>query len=556
MKLEEYARQIADACRAEFGSYEGVELERPPEKFGDLSTNVAMKLAGAISQPPWAVAERLAEKLRENTDFFKVSVAGPGFINVKLKDSILYKQALNADQIDKPLEGEVVVAEYSDPNPFKALHAGHLYTSLVGDAVANIVETSGARTVRVNFGGDVGLHVAKSMWAIIEELGGVRPEKLKEVPEGKKLDWISERYVIGNKAYQKEPAAKKAIDALNKQIYEILSSNDKSSPFARIYWTVRAWSYDGFEVLYERLGMKPFDKYYPESATAEPGKQLVQKGLDKKIFKKSEGAVVYEGEKEGLHTRVFLSSEGLPTYEAKDLGLAMIKWQDYEFSRSLIITGDDIKEYMKVILSVVSKFEPLAAERTTHLTHGQIKLSGGRKMSSREGNIVRAEDILEAAEKASKGQEPDVVLGAVRYSFLKNRIGGDIVYDAEESIAHEGNSGPYLQYALVRAKSIIKKLQAKRPEQEDDLALDESERRLARTLSMYPEVFAAASREYSPHHICNYLYELAVGFNSFYENSRVAGDPRENVRAGLVKSYERVLSHGMKVLGMPTPEKM
>lgn len=541
----------------------GVEVTpvftRPDAAHGDFSTNVAMQLAGKVGKSPREIAETIKSVL-ETRGEFEISIAGPGFINVRLSDSEVFAAALQSTVLPKPLEGQVVVAEYSDPNPFKTLHAGHLYTSLVGDAIANIMQVAGAHVHRVNFGGDVGLHVAKSMWAILQELGGEYPEKLHDIPNETKLDWVSQRYVHGNEAYETDETAKQAIIEINKRVYAIHNEGDQTSPFAQIYWLCRQWSYDGFNDLYAKLGMVPFEKYYPESSTTQLGVDTVQEGLSRGVFHESDGAIVYKGEHKGLHTRVFINSNGLPTYEAKDLGLSLTKWQDYQFDQSVIITGDDIREYMKVIISAVGEFNSEAAKRTLHLTHGQIKLAGGVKMSSRKGNILRAEDIINAAYEVSNAAtgntDPQVVLGAIRYSFLRSRIGGgDIIYSPEESVSVDGNSGPYLQYALVRARSILRKIESTEAAIETT-DLDQLERNLARTISMYPEAFAAALTDHSAHHLCSYLYELAVTFNRFYEQSRVIDHERSSLRVALVQAYERTLTHGLSILGMPQPERM
>jgi arginyl-tRNA synthetase len=536
-----------------FGIDVNPEFKRTEPTHGDFTTNIALQLAKQVGQAPREVADKIVEVLKTRTDA-NLAVAGPGFINITLSDSELFTGALQATVVSKSLAGKSVVAEYSDPNPFKALHAGHLYTSLVGDTIANIVEAAGATVHRVNFGGDVGLHVAKTMWAIIAKLEGEFPEKLADVPNDQKLNWVSSLYVDGNAAYETDDLAKQEIIDINKRVYELHATSDHETPFAQIYWKCREWSYDGFNALYDRLGMVPFERYYPESSTTQLGIDTVQKGLTEGIFNESDGAVVYDGEKVGLHTRVFINSQGLPTYEAKDLGLALTKWQDYNFDASIIITGNDIKEYMKVIVSAVSAFNGTAAERTVHLTHGQVKLEGGVKMSSRLGNTLSAEDILDAAFSAGV-DVPEVVLGAVRYSFLKIRVGGDIIYNPKESISMDGNSGPYIQYALVRARSILAKLGDLQTTQQAD-ELDQYERDLARQIGRFPEAFALSLQDYSPHHVCNYLYELAVVFNRFYENSRVVGHERSEVRGALVVAYEAVLNRGLEILGMPRPEKM
>ena len=220
----------------------------------------------------------------------------------------------------KSLAGQIVVAEYSDPNPFKVLHAGHLYTSVVGEAIASLLERAGATVHRVNFGGDVGLHVGKTLWAILQNVGGEQPEKLAEIPEAERSEWLAKCYIDGTNAYEANEQTKQAMIELNKRIYKIHSDNDLDSPLAKIYWTCRQWSYDYFDKFYAQIGTK-FEKYYPESSVAELGLQTVRQQLAKGVFEESAGAVIFDGQKYGLHTRVFINSEGIPTYEAKDIGL-------------------------------------------------------------------------------------------------------------------------------------------------------------------------------------------------------------------------------------------
>jgi len=550
--MQELADLIKIVAKKSFGAAIEPELTRPEEQFGDFSSNVALQLAAAQNKKPREIAQQLVSQLKSPI-LAKIEVAGPGFINFWLSDEALAK--LLAAEPVKSLKGQEIVVEYSDPNPFKVLHVGHLYTSVVGDAIAKVLESAGAKVHRVNFGGDVGLHVAKTMWAILSSLGGELPEKLAQVEKGQRAQWLAERYVQGNKAYEKSQATKTEIEQLNVRLYQIHEQGDKTSPLAQIYWTTRNWSYKYFDEFYGRIGSR-FDKYYPESETTGPGLKAVKDNISK-VFEKSDGAIVFKGEVHNMHTRVFINSQGLPTYETKDVGLILKKWEDYHFDRSIVITGNEIYEYMQVVLKAVEQFAPELVQKTTHITHGLVKLAGGVKMSSRLGNIIKAEDVLDAAMAANKEinqqENADIALGAVKYAFLKSRIGADIIFDPAESVSLQGNSGPYLQYAYVRARSILQKAKAQ-PASIDKF--EEGERSLARKISEYPEVIEKAVSELMPHHIATYLYELAQTFNRFYENSRVVGDPRETVRLNLVESYANTLKGGLELLNIPVLEKM
>jgi arginyl-tRNA synthetase len=555
--MHDLKKAIEESVNQLFSVDVDIVLTRPEEQFGDYSTNVALQLAKQVSKNPREVAEELSFKLREELGdtISDISVAGPGFINLKLNDKNLIAGLNNI--LPKSLEGKIIVAEYSDPNPFKVLHAGHLYTSVVGAAIANLLELAGGEVHRVNFGGDVGLHVAKNMWAILHYLGGELPEKLAEVDQTERAEWLSQRYVEGNQAYETIESAKAEIVAINKRVYALHTDNDRTSSFAQIYWTCRQWSYDYFDEFYERIGIK-FEKYYPESETAPIGLMAVKEQIGK-VYEESDGAIIFDGEKYGLHSRVFINSEGLPTYEAKDVGLIIKKWQDYHFDRSVVITANEIDQYMKVVLKSIEQFRPELVEATSHLSHGMVKLAGGVKMSSRQGNIVRAVDVLNAASEANNkltGEENDLaVLGAVKYAFLKNRIGGDIVYDPAESVSVEGNSGPYLQYSHARARSILSKSEMSASSLEGS-ELEPGERSLLLKITEYTETLEKAINELMPHHICTYLYELAQTFNKFYEQNRVIGAEREQLRLSLIELYADTLRDGLTLLGIASPDKM
>jgi arginyl-tRNA synthetase len=555
--MNQLKQLIFDTVKSTFDREVEVEISRPDEAFGDFSSNVAMKLSKELGKNPREIAEALVETLTKNIELVsKVSIAGPGFINFSINDSALYDLA--ATDIDKIYTGQTVLAEYSDPNPFKPLHAGHLYTTLVGDVIARLVEKGGAKTIRINYGGDVGRHVAISMWSIVKFFGGEFPEKLSEIPEDERPIWLGQRYVEGNTAFEESDEHKSEIIELNKKVYEIHSKNDHDSDFAKIYWTCREWSYQAFKELYKQLEVHPFDRFIPESEVVDLGVKTINEQLEKGVYKKSNGAVIFSGEEHGLHDRVFINSENLPTYEAKEVGLLLTKWKDYHFDKSVIITANEIDQYMKVVLKSVEQYEPELANRTLHITHGMVKLEGGVKMSSRKGNVITAQDIIDSANQAANESRSETnrqtVLAAIKYALVKNRVGGDVIYNPVESIALEGNSGPYLQYAHARARSILVKSNISDGVIDDDLLKDE--RSLLRKISEYNEIINKSIIELSPHLICNYLYELAQVFNRFYESNRVIGDDRELTRIKLVEMYADKLKSGLELLGINAPDKM
>lgn len=566
---QELKQKIADVCKDLFGVDVTIELTRPDEQFGDYATNVALQLTKQIGKNPREVGEQLAEKLRGilQEQVGEITVAGPGFVNLKLTDRALIKLAMQEPA--RLLAGQSWVVEYSCPNAFKELHVGHLYNTVVGDVLARLIEHAGATVHRTSFGGDVGLHVAKCMWGILQKLGGESPNKLTEVPNEPlaRASWLSECYVAGAQVHETDEAAKEQIVSLNQTIYRIHAENDHDSPLAQIYWETRQWSFDYFKAFYELIDVDTM-RYYPESETTERGLTTVKDQLAKGLLEESEGAVVFRGdETKNLHTRVFITSKGLPTYETKDVGVILAEQEEYSFDHRVLITGNDQAEYMRVVFAAMDTFFPGIAAKMTHLTNGTVRFGDGQKMSSRLGNVSRAVDVVSAVGEQVRSvteQEAlshDITLGAIKYEFIKYRLGGDIAFDIDESVSLQGNSGPYLQYAHARARSILAKAGSnEQGAMSNDfvqgLSLESDERGLVRKIGEYAEVVDKAVAELMPHHICTYLYELAQVFNSFYEHNRVIDDPRESVRLQLVKAYADTLQKGLALLNIAAPERM
>ena len=549
--LGELSTQTKLIIKQEFSVDMEPAFVRTEEIHGDFACNVAMQLGAQLGQNPREIAEILANKIKVSENIVEATVAGPGFINIRLKDDFLYKGMF----WQKPHYDQKVLIEYSCPNAFKELHTGHLYQTLIGDSVARVYEFCSADVIRTSFGGDVGLHAGKCMWGILQALGGENPDKLTEVENHS--EWISQAYVKGSAVYETDEQAKTEIDELNKRIYGLFASNDQDSDFGKIYFTTRQWSYDYFDKFYESIGASPFNQYYPESQTMQPGLDFVR--ANSEVFTASDGAIVLDETKSGLHTRVFITSAGLPTYETKDLGVIALETEQFGYDKRIIITGNDQSEYMKVVFKALELINSDLAAKQWHVANGTVRFGDGQKMSSRLGNVSKATDVISGVEEAVNHEDQAVkkmiALGAVKYSLLKSRVGGDIAFDLEQSIKTEGNSGPYLQYALVRAQSILRKV-GETKDIEGHVEFDKHERTLVLKITEMPEALMATIADFSPHHICSYIYELATVFNQFYENVRVIDDPRSNIRAKLVEHYEKTLSLGLELLGIPTPERM
>jgi len=535
-----------------------IQLEHPDDiSHGDFATNIAMVHAKALKQNPKALAEKIVEEFKKEmpAEVASVSVAGPGFINIALKNDFFVKSVLDIDENfgkNTHHKGEKVMVEYTDPNPFKEFHIGHLMSNAIGESIARLVEAQGAEVKRANWQGDVGPHVAKALWGAMK-LGA-----------SDAASW-GKAYAFGSNAYDTDEAAKKEIQEINKKVY---SQEDKE--INALYEKGRKESLESFEKIYERLGTT-FDNYFFEGKEGRNGVGIVKEFLAKGVFEESDGAVIFPGEKHGLHTRVFLTSQGLPTYEAKELGLNIEKFRIYpDLSQSIIITANEQTDYFRVLLKVFSLINPSIAEKTKHIPHGMMRLTTG-KMGSRKGNVVTAEtfigEVKKLVEVKIKDRDfdeiekekvaEDVALAAIKYQILRQAIGGDIIYDPEKSISFEGDSGPYLQYACVRAGTVLAKAEevgiAK-----DVAALPEGISLLEKLLCRFPEIVSRSREEYAPHRITTYLTELAAAFNSYYANNQIidAKNPLSPYRVALTRAFVHVMKNGLWLLGIRVPKRM
>ena len=526
------------------------EISPSPDNIdADYSTNAPLKLAKILHKPPMEIANEI-------TDRIDASISNPGFLNFTLPDTYFRNNInnlhANFDQeiASHEFENQTIICEFSDPNPFKILHVGHLYTSVVGDSISRLYEYAGARVIRANFGGDVGLHVAKTLYALL-------PRRISE--SDLTIDDIAGSYIEGTRLYDTDETAKKSIDTLNQQIYDINANNLHDTELSQLYWRGRELSYKYFQDFYASIGLK-FDKYYPESTVAALGLAKVKAELKNGVYEQSHGAIIFPGEKYGLHTRVFVNSHGVPTYETKDVGLLFTKWQDYHFDKSIVITGNEQLEYMKVVLKSVEQYAPDLVRKTTHLTHGMVRLPGNQKMSSRHGNFLKATDVLDLVRTELKNEynstDEKISLAATKYAFLKYKLGPDIIFDPHASVQMTGNSGPYLLYSAVRAHKILEKPASKSSQTDQNHPLHPAERDLAKKLTEYKDTLSDAVRDFAPYKVANYLYELAQIFSRFYETCPVNGSREEASRRRLTEVYLNVMTHGLDILGIEIPASM
>ncbi len=550
---ENLKKAISTALESVGVSSAEITLEHPADlKNGDYSTGVALQYAKQAGVAPRVLAEKIVAALDTIEGVAKVEVAGAGFINFYLAPSVLAETVETARKEDMwgsnaTQTGKTIMMEYTDPNPFKEFHIGHLVPNALGESVARLFQFSGANVKRANYQGDVGIHVAKSIFILLE----------KDIIEPTIAD-LSAAYPEGSKRYEEDAEAKAAIDALNKKIYE--KSDAKVN---ELYAKGRKLSLEHFEEIYKVLGTK-FDYYFFESEAGPIGIKIVREHPE--IFSESEGAVIFRGEEHGLHTRVFLNKQGLPTYEAKELGLARLKEDACSFDLTMTITGNEQGEYFKVVMKAMGLALPELRGKLAYKTNGMLRFAEG-KMSSRSGNIIRGEDLLKDLADAAKtraaesrAEDADVLaqqiaVAAIKYQILKQAFSKDIIFDRERALSLEGDSGPYLQYAHARACAIGEKAKEQNITAKVDAHVEPDN--LTRLLHRFPEAVEYAAAHSEPHLLTNYLLEFAAAFNSWYAQVHVLdGTPEAGHKVAVVDAVRKTLKNGLWILGIPAPERM
>jgi arginyl-tRNA synthetase len=586
MDIREKIKTIIEDALSAFGVPKdmlAVNLDIPiNQKFGDYSTNVAMTLAksmGATTKNPLDLAHKITEKINEalskikNSDIEKVEVAAPGFINFFLSNEF-FIETVN-DVLEKniwygkntKLWNKKIIIEYTDPNAFKQFHIGHLMSNAIGESLSRILDFHDAKVTRANYTSDVGMNIAKGMWGILKHEQDI-PYKSSLAEQ---VSFIGKSYVLGAQAFEHDVQAAEEIVKLNNRIYE--KSDDHIN---EIYQWGRRVSLEHFEEIYKKLGTK-FNYYIFESEVAEEGKNIVLAYLSKGVFRESNGAIIFPGEEHGLHNRVFINSQGWPTYEAKELGLAKKKFQIHDFDQSITITGNEQNDYFKVVLKTIEVIYPEIARRMIHIGHGLMLMRGqedtsASKMSSRKGNAVTGESLVADIEarvhdvikdrEFSDTERIDVAerisIAAIKFSILKQSIGKDIIFDPEKSLSFEGDSGPYIQYTYVRAKSILKKAEEAGISKKVKASVDVETTRVEKLLHTFPLVVERARLDLAPNYIATHLLDLASEFNAYYAKTKIINpdDDASSYRVALTEAVSWVLKNGLWLLGIEVPERM
>ncbi len=547
------------------------EIMYPKELgHGDYMSSVALSISKQYGKSPVTIAQAIVTEMKDNLPPYidSVNVAGPGFINFNLSreyfTGILEFILRDGDLFGRSdlFETKKVVVEYTQPNPFKPFHIGHLMSNAIGESIARLIDFHGGEVVRANYQGDIGLHVAKTMFGILKKGQGILGKTVSE-----KADYIGECYAFGSALYEDEEGVKNEIDILNKKLYE------GDAEYKELYAEGRKVTLEAFEEIYKTLGTK-FDNYFFESEVASHGVALVREYLEKGVFEESDGAVIFRAEKfnKKLHTRVFLTSQGLPLYDAKELALTVEKFTKINPDLSIVTTAIEQKDYMEVVTEAIRQMfkEENYAEKMEHITHGMMRFAAG-KMSSRRGNVITGESLIRDAkesileiikERDFTAEERAVVaeavgVSAIKFSILHSGIGSDIIFDFDKSISFDGDSGPYLQYSATRARSICRKSKEAgiKPSLKNptDVTIN-----IERILERFPAVTLRAIEDRAPHHIATYLIELAGAFNNFYANEQIISetDTTSGYRVAVSGAVANVLSKGLYLLGIKVPEKM
>ena len=578
-----------------------VQLQKTKKEFEGNLTLVVFPFLKISRKKPDETAREIGEYIKQNCEAIADFNAVGGFLNLVIDKkawiALLNEMNQNEKFGEKPVTeaSPLVMIEYSSPNTNKPLHLGHVRNNLLGWSLAQIMEANGNRVVKTNIVNDRGIHICKSMLAWLKFGNGETPET-----SGKKGDHlIGDYYVAFDKHYRaevaelkakyvaegmdEEQAEKKAKEEspLIKEAHEMLVKWEQNDPEVRALWKkMNDWVYAGFDETYKALGVG-FDKIYYESNTYLVGKKKVEEGLAKGLFfRKDDNSVWADLTNEGLDQKLLLRSDGTSVYMTQDIGTAEMRFNDFPIDKMIYVVGNEQNYHFQVLSILLDRLGFKWGKELVHFSYGMVELPNG-KMKSREGTVVDADDLIAAmvadakqtSEELGKFKDMSeeerneiariVGLGALKYFILKVDARKNMLFNPEESIDFNGNTGPFIQYTYARIRSILRKAQAEGINIPATLAgtmpLNEKEIELIQKLNEFGAAVEQAGKDYSPSGIANYCYELTKAFNQFYHDYSILGADTEEekvVRLVLAQNVGKTLKNGMALLGIEVPERM
>ena len=579
-----------------------VQLQKTKREFEGNLTLVVFPFLKMSKKGPEQTAQEIGEYLQQNCSAVAAFNVVKGFLNLVVAPAA-WSELLRAIDADDKFgekaateDSPLVMIEYSSPNTNKPLHLGHVRNNLLGWSLAQIMEANGNKVVKTNIVNDRGIHICKSMLAWLKYGNGETPET-----SGKKGDHlIGDYYVAFDKHYreevkalvaqyvaegmEEEAAEKKAKEEapLIKEAHDMLVKWEQNDPEVRSLWKkMNDWVYAGFDETYAKMGVG-FDKIYYESDTYLRGKAKVEEGLEKGLFERHEDNSVWADlTNEGLDQKLLLRSDGTSVYMTQDIGTAEMRFKDFPIDKMIYVVGNEQNYHFQVLSILLDRLGFKWGKELVHFSYGMVELPNG-KMKSREGTVVDADDLMEmmvadakrTSEEAGKFNDMTeeerneiariVGMGALKYFILKVDARKNMLFNPEESIDFNGNTGPFIQYTHARIRSILRKAETELGIRNVELGVDsaepnEKEVELIQKMNGYADVVAQAGKDYSPSGIANYCYELTKEFNQFYHDYSILREEDEQkrmFRLVLAKNVAKILKNGMALLGIEVPERM
>ena len=595
MKIEQQIMAAAQAAvKALYGQdvpEKMVQLQKTRSEFEGSLTLVVFPFVKMARKSPEQTGQELGEYLVANCDAISKFNVVKGFLNLSISDEAWLSLLADIDKDDHYGEktaseqSPLVMIEYSSPNTNKPLHLGHVRNNLLGWSLAQIMEANGNKVVKTNIVNDRGIHICKSMLAWLKWGNGETPES-----SGKKGDHlIGDYYVAFDKHYREEikelvaqgmdEEQAKQEAPLIKEAHEMLVKWEQNDPEVRALWEkMNSWVYAGFDETYQKMGVK-FDKIYYESQTYLKGKAKVEEGLAKGLFERHDDNSVWADlTNEGLDQKLLLRSDGTSVYMTQDIGTAEMRFQDYPIDKMIYVVGNEQNYHFQVLSILLDRLGFKWGKELVHFSYGMVELPNG-KMKSREGTVVDADDLMQLMvddalktsmelgkfDDMSEEERNEVArivgMGALKYFILKVDARKNMLFNPEESIDFNGNTGPFIQYTYARIRSILRKAEnlTSRTSITGKTSLNEKEVELIQKMSEYGAAVEQAGKDYSPSGIANYCYELTKVFNQFYHDYSILNEPDEQkkaVRLVLAKNVAKILKNGMALLGIEVPERM